>query len=71
VSKLIDNDTGKEIKKGDTVTDFRGDKWIVQGWIEPLHSGSTGRVYLKMIGPGGNWEQEFFPSVVNAQIVGE
>ena len=39
--KLVNTKTGDEIKIGDTVVDFRGNKLILIGMTPPQKSGST------------------------------
>lgn len=60
--RLIDKDTGEEIKLPAKLNDFRGDEHIIVSFEAPHKPSSTGRVYTK---DGGS----FFPSVVNAKIV--
>jgi hypothetical protein len=60
--RLVDKDTGEEIKLPATLKDFRGDEVIIVDFQAPHKPSSTGRVYTK----DGN---SFFPSVVNAKIV--
>jgi len=60
--RLVDKDTGEEIKLPAKLKDFRGDEVIVVSFQAPHKPSSTGRVYTK---DGGS----FFPSVVNAKIV--
>lgn len=60
--RLVDKDTGEEIKLPAKLKDFRGDEVIVVSFEAPHKPSSTGRVYTK---DGGS----FFPSVVNAKIV--
>ena len=57
--RLVDKN-GKEIKVGDEVVDFRGDKAVVTGWLKPKHAGSTGRVSVK---EDGGFTMDYFPSV--------
>src|ERR1700751_1606864 len=64
-TKLIDIKTNNEIKAGDTVTTFRGEKGKLISIEAPRHSGSTGRVYVQL----GSRYAEFFPTVINAKIV--
>ncbi len=35
--KLVYKETGEEVKKGDILTDFRGEKAIAHYWREPDH----------------------------------
>lgn len=43
--KLIYENTGKEVQKGDVLTDFRGDKAIADYWREPAHG--NGKITVK------------------------
>jgi hypothetical protein len=62
VKKLYHED-GREVRVGDEVTDFRGEKSVVTGWELPRHSGSTGRVYV--ITDANNSPAGYYPSVFN------
>lgn len=35
--KLVYKETGEEVKRGDILTDFRGEKAIARYWREPDH----------------------------------
>lgn len=48
--KLIHKQTGKIVREGDIVTDFRGDKGIVLGWTKPHSPASTGRITVDVKG---------------------
>lgn len=63
--KLVYVESGIEVKVGDKVTDFRGDKAIVTGWREPQTSNSTGRIYVDF----DKVCSEFYPSVFNCKFV--
>jgi hypothetical protein len=71
-TKLIHED-GHEVKVGDEVTTFRGEKAVVTGWVAPLHAASTGRVHIKFVhdvtSAWSGHEGEFFPSVIDTHIV--
>lgn len=43
--RLVYEKTGKEVKKGDVLTDFRGDKAIAEYWREPTHG--IGKISIK------------------------
>jgi hypothetical protein len=58
--KLIDEKTGNEVKVGDEVTTFRGNKGI-------LNSFNYSRVYVRE--NGMQYTSEFFPSVINCKVV--
>jgi hypothetical protein len=64
--KLVHKETRQEVKVGDELIDFRGEKSTCVGWQEPQHPGSTGRVYVSR-------EQiksiQFYPSVFNLEWV--
>jgi hypothetical protein len=62
MAKLIDELTGKEIKKGDELTDFRGDKAIFRSFSEPHKPSSTGKVYTNRLGGS-------YPSVYGLKII--
>lgn len=63
--RLIDMRTGRVIRVGDDVADFRGELARVTGWDSPRHPGSSGRVTVRTDdGP----EREYYPSVFNLRI---
>lgn len=64
---LVKESTGKPIKIGAKIKTFRNETVVVTGWRAPLHSNSTGRVYVKW--PGQGITGEFFPAVINAKLV--
>lgn len=66
-TKLINTTTGQELTIGQEVTCFRGEKYTLVGFRAPKHEASTGRVIVKK--EGSKWSDEFFPSVINAEIV--
>lgn len=59
--------SGRVLKKGDKVKDFRGDEHTVHGFQPPRHSGSTGGVYTTQ--KGQKHSGEYYPSVIDAEIV--
>ena len=66
--KLVDEQTGQELKQGDRVISFRGEAYALSGWkAPPLYSSSTGRVYLRS--RDSDSVSEFYPSVINAKFV--
>jgi hypothetical protein len=64
--KLLCEETGNEIKAGDAVVTFRGERATVIGFQPPQHPASTGRVHIKDAEGRDHW---FFPGVINARIV--
>ena len=48
--KLIHKSTGKVVREGDKVTDFRGESGIVLGWTKPHSPQSTGRIIVYVQG---------------------
>jgi hypothetical protein len=66
---LVHNEHGTNISVGDTVPTFRGEMVEIKGWRVGSHPGSTGRVLVSS--PQNGWEQEFFPSVVEAHIISD
>ena len=77
--KLINSITKKEVKIGDTVISFRGEKFEVLNWSKPQHAGSSGRMYVKVLAnyqppdfspiKGDYSARELFPSVFNCKFV--
>ena len=63
--KLINSKTKQEVKIGDMVTSFRGEKYEVRSWSEPQHRGSTGRMYVK----NDQLDRELYPAVFNCEFV--
>ena len=60
---------GAKVELGDEVISFRGERYIVWGWREPQHAGSTGRVYVKPFENDGLMSRGFFPSVFDLKFV--
>ena len=58
--KLVYQD-GYEVSEGDLVVDFRGDKWLVEGWSEPHKPSSSGRVHVTHF--THEYRHSFFPTV--------
>lgn len=67
MAKLINEETGVEIKRGDLIKSFRGEDYILTGFKEPHKPSSTGRVYVTPV--SGGLAREFFPSVIGAKII--
>jgi len=61
-----DDNTGKEVAKGDTVELSSGEMVTVDSIEKPRHGGSTGRVYIKY--ENGSI-QGYYPSVVGAEWI--
>ena len=63
--KLVNIITKQEIKNGDTVTDFRGTKML-------LESFDARRVYCRVLCPDGKpelgYSAEYFPSVIGCEV---
>lgn len=59
--------TGEEIKPGDVILDFRGDKWRYIGITRLPTGASTGRVYVEDFN-FANMKSEFYPSVFDLSI---
>lgn len=51
---------GKPAKVGQEVTMHNGQTGILEGWKEPTHPASTGRVYVD--------GKEYFPSVIGGKF---
>ena len=69
--KLVDEKTGKEVKVGDRVTTFRGDKGILKGWKEPYDFKENalrgGKVYVQV--EGDTFTCEWYPQVICTKFV--
>jgi len=63
--KLVHEKTAEVINIGDKVTTFRGEKGTLMSVQEPRHSGSTGRVGVKL--KGTKYLSLFYPSVIDAK----
>ncbi len=61
-AKLIDEETGKEVKLPYKTKDFRGDPITVKGFTEPHKSSSSGRIQTD--------QGEYFPGVAGLKIIG-
>ena len=59
---LIDAVTQKSVKRGQVLTDFRGDKQMVRDGTAPHKAGSTGRIYMTS-------GRAFYPVVYGCQWV--
>lgn len=67
--KVVD-ESGKEIKTGDEIADFRGEKWIFDCISKAPGGGSTGKISVKHPNGGrDDWGREFYPSVFDFEIV--
>lgn len=67
MAKLINEETGIEVKTGDTLTDFRGETAIFKSFEEPHKPSSTGKVYSKR--EGSEYSSQNYPSVFGLKIV--
>jgi hypothetical protein len=66
--RLIDKATGRELRAGDTVTDFRGEALVLRGGRAPHKCSSQGHVTVSR--PGFNpsdYGAEYYASVINAK----
>jgi hypothetical protein len=71
--KLVNETTGREVKKGQVVKSFRGESAIVAGF-QPLRSpSSTGRVNVYWFDDEGNpldeEESSYYPGVFGLVII--
>lgn len=66
-AKLV-HENGEEVKKGDEVISFRGEKAVVTGWQVPAYEGKSGRVYVKW--EGSNDEMGYYPRVFGLKWLG-
>lgn len=67
--KLLNIHTRAEITTGQIVADFRGDRWVLEGWKPPHKPSASGFVYVRSLCER-RLSREFYPSVINA-FVGE
>ena len=63
--KLIHKQTGKVVREGDKVTDYRGEEGIVLGWTKPQSPASTGRITVDVQGI----ERHCYPSVYSCEWI--
>lgn len=64
--RLVYEDTGKEVQKGDILTDFRGDKAIAHYWKEPTHG--IGKISVKE-NPDDEMCSEYYVSVFGLEWI--
>ena len=55
----LQKEDGTPVSVGARISNDRG-TFTIQGGSPPLHSGSTGRIFVRF---GSGWEQEFYPIV--------
>lgn len=66
--KLIYEDSGKEVSKGDKVGMHNHDGLVeVTDIVKPHHGGSTGRVYVQPA--GASRSTGYYPSVIGAKWI--
>ena len=61
-AKLVDEETGKEVKLPYKTKDFRGDPITVKGFTAPHKPSSSGRIQTD--------QGEYFPGVAGVKIIG-
>lgn len=59
--ELVHKDTGKPVAVGETVTSFRGEAYVVNGWRQPHKAGAAGK--LRVTKPGETGQHEFYVHV--------
>ena len=67
MAKLINEETGLEVKEGDKVTTFRDEIGTLVSFAEPHKPSSSGKVYVQF--DGLDYRREFYPSVIGCKIV--
>ena len=65
--KLIHSATQKEMRFGDLVETFRGERGVLQGFTPPHKPSSTGKVYVLV--DGSNFQNQWYPSVIGCEFV--
>ncbi len=70
--KLVDAETGEQLRVGSTVKTFRGELGVLRSWKEPYcfeeNAYRGAKVYVQL--DGGEFQSEFYPSVIGAKFVG-
>jgi hypothetical protein len=64
--KLVDDD-GVELKVGDIVSTFRGERVMIVGLEEPREFGKSGYIHARYL--DAQWVNHWYPSVINARFV--
>jgi hypothetical protein len=70
VGQLVHKETREVVDINDTIQKEQNgviEKYTVRGWRKPMHSASSGRVFV--IGENDTFEKEFFPHVFNLEII--
>lgn len=57
--RLVEKETGREIKVGDVVTSFRGEKYTVKYFREPHKASSCGKISVRRDN-GEEYDSEFY-----------
>lgn len=69
--KLVDEETGEQLRVGSTVKTVSGELGILRSWKEPYDFEENpyrgGKVYVQMDGVG--FQSGFYPSVIGAKFV--
>jgi hypothetical protein len=64
--KLYNTKTGKEVRRGDIVTNFRGEHATVIDWHPPHKPASSGRIEVEYMAGGGGGS--YYPSVFGCEF---
>lgn len=64
--RLVHKATGEEVRIGDLVIDFRGDKATVTATEEPRHAASSGRIYVV---DAEGFRGNYYPSVFDCEWI--
>lgn len=64
--RLIHRKTGKEVKTGETVTDFRGDKAKIVSFSKPHKPASSGKVLVET---SAGHQGEYYVSVFDMEWI--
>jgi hypothetical protein len=69
---LIDSQTREPLTIGQTVTTFRGDQYVLTGWMAPHKPEASGKVYVQGVPNVFDAKQpvtrEFYASVIGAEF---
>lgn len=66
--KLVWQASNGDAEKGEVLTCFRGEYYVLMGGTPPHKPSSTGRVWVRLL-DNPEWNREFFPSVFDLKWI--
>ena len=69
MAKLVHKATGEPVYVGEEITDFRGDKAVVDHWEEPRNAASSGRLYVYQRDGEQSYLHGYYPSAFNCEFI--